>query len=138
MAIRLKLILEFSIKNLIVIVLGLWSFLFIRDKLQNLPTALQGSILSMQGLLMAAGIIGAFELTYTRTNMRICFHRYLAHITKAMLFLGVGMLLIIALGAMGQTPGSFNDPVFFASVLVYGALYLHDTWDFLKAIEDIA
>jgi hypothetical protein len=34
------------------------------------------------GFLMAAAIIGAFELSYTRSNLNDIWQRYLAHVTK--------------------------------------------------------
>jgi hypothetical protein len=42
---------------------------------------------------------------------------------------------MIAMTAMGTTPGFFNDPIAFASMLVLAALFLHDVWDAIRAFS---
>jgi len=87
---------------------------------------------------MAASIIGAFELSYQRTNLARAHERYLAHVTKFTLYLAVSLLMLSAHGAMSATPGFFNDHTFFASVLIMLALFLHDFWDAVRASDQIS
>jgi len=136
MTLRTKFYCEVAIKNAVVLILSLWLFApwVIRSQ-RELPSQLQGPVLSMMGFLMAAAIIGAFELTYSRTDLSVWYQRYLAHITKFLLYLGVILLIMIAITAMGATPGYFNDPIAFASILVLAALILHDVWDAIRAFS---
>jgi hypothetical protein len=89
----------------------------------------------MTGLLLAAAIIGAFELSYSRMPLRLTYIRYIAHVCKFLLYLAIVLLMLIAMGAMGSTPGFFNDPIAFAGILVLFSLMLYDVWDILCALE---
>ena len=133
-------ILEIACKNLLVLIVF---FVFIQPRLaidtETLQEAHQSSVLSMLGFLMAATIIGAFELSYAKTNMSLVIQRYLAHSTKFLLYLGISILLWTALLTMEATPGDLNfwlDWIFLAGVIVYAALFLFDFWDASCAIDD--
>jgi len=89
----------------------------------------------MTGLLMAAAIVGAFELSYSRTPLAVPYMRYLAHASKFVLYCAIVLLMTIAMGAMGATPGFFNDPIAFAGFLVLVSLLLYDVWDVLSALR---
>jgi hypothetical protein len=84
---------------------------------------------------MAAAIIGAFELSYSRTPLGVTHIRYLAHASKFLLYCEIVLLMTIAMGAMGSTPGFFNDPIAFAGFLVLTSLLLYDAWDVLCALR---
>jgi hypothetical protein len=100
-----------------------------------MPSELQGMVLSVMGFLMAAAIIATFELTYSRTNLKVWYQRYLAHLTKLLLYLGVTLLMMITITAAGVTPGFFNDPIAFVSIIILAALFLHDVWDAIRSFE---
>jgi uncharacterized membrane protein YgdD (TMEM256/DUF423 family) len=131
--------LEIISKNLLVLLIF---FVFIQPRLafdtETLQEAQQGSVLSMLGFLMAATIIGAFELSYAKTRMSSNLQRYLAHITKFLLYLAISILLWISLWTMEATPGDFNfwlDWIFIAGIIVYISLFLFDFWDASCAVD---
>jgi uncharacterized membrane protein YoaK (UPF0700 family) len=131
--------LEIILKNLLVLLIF---FIFIEPRLafdtETLQEAQQGSVLSMLGFLMAATIIGAFELSYAKTRMTSPLQRYLAHLTKFLLYLAISILLWIALLTMEATPGDFNfwlDWIFIAGIIVYISLFLFDFWDASCALD---
>jgi hypothetical protein len=103
------------------------------DALQEIPTAHQGSVLAMLGFLMTAAIVGAFELTYPKIDIRHGVARGIAHATKFFLHLAIGLLIIVALGAMGITRGYYADPLALAALLIFLALFLHDFGDAVVA-----
>lgn len=74
---------EVELKNLLVILIFsvVYSPLGVSSVLQMEPAG-QESVISLMGFLMAAAIIGAFELSYTRSNLNDIWQRYLAHVTK--------------------------------------------------------
>ena len=59
------------------------------DAMQEMDRSNQSSILAVVGLLMAAAIVGVFEATYQKTNIHQQSHRLLAHLTKALLLIGI-------------------------------------------------
>ena len=137
MELHKKFILEVIVKNLIVFFTWGWFVVpWVMDSQKELPVELQSPVLSVVGLLMAASIIGAFEMSYKRTNLVKITHRYLAHAIKAILYIAIGLLMMIGLGAMSRTPGFFNDPIAIATMLITLSLILYDFWDALCAGEE--
>lgn len=137
MNIRTKFLIEVAGKNALVVAAFVWLFFpWVLRSQREFPTQAQGSVLAIIGLLMAASIIGAFEMSYQRTNLAKAYQRYLAHVTKFTLYVAISLLMLIALGAMGATPGFFNDPIAFASILVAVSLFLYDFWDALRACDE--
>jgi len=135
---RARFLVEIIVKDLVVLALLFKPFApWTWNSLQELPKTLQGSVLSMMGFLMTAGIVGAFGLSYSRMKLSSIAERSIAHLTKALLFLAVGILIMIALGAMGITPGFYNDPIAMASLFVFAALLLYDLGDALTAHRGI-
>lgn len=131
--------LEIIGKNLLVLLIF---FIFIQPRLafdtETLQEAQQGSVLSMLGFLMAATIIGAFELSYAKTRMSSPLQRYLAHVTKFLLYIAISILLWTSLWTMEATPGDANfwlDWIFIAGIIVYIALFLFDFWDASCAVD---
>ena len=131
--------LEMIGKNLLVLLIF---FVFIQPRLafdtETLQESQQGSVLSMLGFLMAATIIGAFELSYAKTRMSSPLQRYLAHLTKFLLYLAISILLWAALWTIEATPGDTNfwlDWIFIAGIIVYIALFLFDFWDASCAVD---
>ncbi|MCG9677553.1 hypothetical protein [Vibrio sp. Isolate24] len=101
------------------------------EAMQDMDKSNQASILAVVGLLMAAAIVGVFEATYQKTNIQQKAHRFLAHITKALLFIGISELMMLAVTAIGTTENIYDDPLLWALVPIYLALYLYDWWDAL-------
>ncbi|ANW27389.1 hypothetical protein BA953_23565 [Vibrio coralliilyticus] len=101
------------------------------DAMQEMDRSNQSSILAVVGLLMAAAIVGVFEATYQKTNIQQHSHRLLAHLTKALLFIGISELIMLAVATIGTTENVYDDPLLWALVPIYLALYLYDWWDAL-------
>ncbi|MCC2520992.1 hypothetical protein [Vibrio coralliilyticus] len=101
------------------------------DAMQEMDRSNQSSILAVVGLLMAAAIVGVFEATYQKTNINQQSHRLLAHLTKALLFIGISELMMLAVATIGTTENVYDDPLLWALVPIYIALYLYDWWDAL-------
>lgn len=136
MTLKTKFLIEVAAKSSLVVLL----FLFViapwaKDGLLSMEGENQSSVLSMMGFLMAGAIVGAFELSYSRTNLESNLQRYLAHVTKFFLYLGISMLMLVAMSAMGTTPGFFNDIILFSAFFIYVSLFLHDFWEALCATE---
>ena len=85
---------EVAAKDVLVLALfGLVLRPAIAYEFEVLQSAQQGNVLSMLGFLMAAGIIGAFELSYAKTQLASAWHRWLAHAAKFLVHLAVCMLV---------------------------------------------
>ena len=95
----------------------------------------QSGVLSILGFLMAGGIIGTFELSYTRTNLKSVVQRYLAHLSKFLLYLATCILVWIGYKTMAITGEFYNDWILIASLLILSALFIFDLWDFASAVE---
>ena len=98
-----------------------------------LQSAQQGNVLSMLGFLMAAGIIGAFELSYAKTQLASAWQRWLAHAAKFLVHLAVCMLVWIGYLTMQVGGGFFNDWILAAGVIIVAAVFLFDVWDAVGA-----
>ena len=87
---------EVFIKNALVILLFI-AFLLpnISYDFEVLKASQQGGVLSILGFLMAAGIMGAFELSYVKSNLHSRLQRYLAHLSKFLLYLASCILIWI-------------------------------------------
>ena len=125
---------EISIKYLLVLLLygGVYAPISI-GPMEQLAPEHQESVISLMGFLMAAAIIGAFELSYTRTNIDDSTQRYLAHFTKFTLYSSILLLMQIAVLA-------FRDDALFgimimASLPISIALIAYDFWDALRALD---
>lgn len=134
---RKRLLIELGIKNTLVFVLfwGVYSPMSISPMLKMSPELLE-SVISLMGFLMAAAIIGAFELSYTRTNLNDPVQRYLAHVTKFTLYSSIMLLMEIALIPMSVAGGEIIGVLVMASMPVGIALFLYDFWDALRALDE--
>ena len=99
------------------------------DSMRQMEYGNQSAILTVIGLLMAAGIIGVFEATYQKTPLSNVMQRSLAHLTKLLLFIGISELIILAITAIGITSTVWDDPLLWAVLPIYVALYIYDWWD---------
>ena len=135
---RSRLMTELAIKNIMVglIFAGLYAPLSI-GTMQSMPPEVQESMISLMGFLMAAAIIGAFEMSYTRTNLNDKLQRYLAHVTKFTLYSSIMLLMEIALIAIEVTGGEFMGVMIMAAAPIIIALILYDFWDALRALDDL-
>lgn len=127
---------EIGIKNVLILLLfwGFYTPISVTAILQ-IPLEVQESVISLMGFLMAAAIIGAFELSYTRTNLNDKLQRYLAHVTKFMLYTSILLLMEIALTAIQVSGGTFVWVMVMAAAPVSFSLFLYDFWDALRALD---
>ncbi len=127
---------EVAIKNSILLgVFILFCIPKISYEFELLEMNQQSGVLSILGFLMAGGIIGAFELSYTRTNMKSVLQRYLAHISKFLLYLATCILVWIGYKTIAITGAFYNDWILIASLLILSALFIFDMWDCVVSIE---
>lgn len=126
--------LEVAIKQLLLLLLiGPWLYANTFDSMRHMEQGNQSAILAVVGLLMAAGIVGLFEATYQKTRLNSPIHRHLVHLTKLFLLIGVSELMILALATIGTTDWLWDDPLLWALLPIYMALYVFDWWDALSA-----
>jgi hypothetical protein len=104
--------------------------------LATLEATEQGSVISLMGFLMAAAIIGAFELTYSRTDLRSTPQRHLAHGTKLMLYSSILLLMHIAVSAMRVSGEGLEGTMVMAATPIAIALVAYDFWDALRALDE--
>ena len=129
---------EITAKNVLVVMLfgGFYAPASIGTLLQ-MPPDIQKSVISFMGFLMAAAIIGAFELSYTRTNLNSTLQRYLAHFTKFTLYSSILLLNVIAIVAIQVSEFALTKVMIMASTPIMIALILYDYWDSLRALDAI-
>lgn len=127
---------EMTIKNVLIFVI-FWGFYspFTIEPIQETPLEVQESMISLMGFLMAAAIIGAFELSYSKTNLASNLQRWLAHFTKLTLYTSIMLLMQIALTTMSLTEGNFIWALVMATTPVAMSLFLYDVWDATRAYE---
>lgn len=134
---RKRFMTEIFIKDFLILAIfgGLYAPLSVSPILHISPD-IQESVISLMGFLMAAAIIGAFELSYTRTNLDDRLQRYLAHVTKFTLYSSILLLMAIAVTAIAATGAGFIHVMVMASFPVSVSLFLYDFWDALRALDD--
>jgi hypothetical protein len=133
---RKRLMTEILIKDLLILgVLGGFYIPMSVGPILEIPPESQESVISLMGFLMAAAIIGAFELSYTRTNLEDNLQRFLAHFTKFTLYTSIMLLMSIALTAITVTGGNFIHVIIMAASPVSISLFLYDIWDALRALD---
>lgn len=127
---------EVAIKNILLLAIFLIFLLpQISYEFEILQKTQQAGVLSILGFLMAGGIIGAFELSYTRTNLNSKLQRYLAHASKFLLYLATAILIWIGYKTMAITDEFYNDWILIASLLILSALFIFDIWDIVCATQ---
>jgi hypothetical protein len=136
---RKRMMLELTGKNVLIVLIfgGFYAPMSVGPMLR-MPVAIQESVISLMGFLMTATIIGAFELSYTRTNLDDKLQRYLAHFTKFVLYSSIMLLMQIALMAIQVGGTEFFNVMILASAPICIALVLYDFWDALRALDDKA
>ena len=97
---------------------------------------IQESLISFMGFLMAAAIIGAFELSYSRTNLDDKAQRYLAHWTKFTLYSSIMLLTQIAIIALAISNTGIITVMVMASAPIILALVIYDFWDAMRALDE--
>ena len=103
--------------------------------ISRIPLQLQESLISFMGFLMAAAIIGAFELSYLRTNLDDKAQRYLAHWTKFTLYSSILLLTQIGVIAILITDPEIVFVMVMASAPIMLALIVYDFWDAVRALD---
>jgi hypothetical protein len=136
---RKQLMIEIAVKNVLILAIfwGFYTPMSVPSML-HVPAEILESVISLMGFLMAAAIIGAFELSYTRTNLNDKLQRYLAHLTKFMLYSSIMLLMEIALTAIATTGRDFIHIIIMAAMPVTVSLFLYDVWDALRALDSHA
>jgi hypothetical protein len=127
---------ELAVKRCLIILLFLGLYRPLRAvHMAGMPLQAQESVISLMGFLMAAGIIGAFELSYARTNLGDRAQRYLAHFTKFMLYSSILLLMDIAIAAMRPSGHDLSQTMIMASTPIAISLVFCDFWDALRAVD---
>ncbi|AZZ91964.1 hypothetical protein EUZ85_14980 [Hahella sp. KA22] len=134
-----KFLTELALKNAaLLLVIAPAMILFTLNSMQHMEAGNQSAILAVIGLLMASAIVGIFETTYQKSVLEKPLQRWLAHLTKALLYIGVTELMAIAIAAVGTTYPFWDDPLIWALSPIYLALYLFDCWDGLIAADSLS
>lgn len=135
-ALRRQIYLEVFIKNAVAILVFVFWFLpNISWEFEVLKSSEQSAVLSILGFLMAGAIIGAFELSYSRTNLRSAAQRCLAHSCKFLLYISVFTLFWIGHKTMQVTGGYFVDWISIAAGIIVLSLLIYDLWDAMSAVD---
>jgi len=135
--IRRRFIAELIIKNLFMFLVFYIFYLPLSvSKLADMPEKIVESMISLMGFLMAGAIIGAFELSYSRTNLRDFWQRSIAHLTKYSLYLSIMLMMNIALIAINVVVPNLTGILVLASSPVMLSLLLYDFWDAMRAVEE--
>jgi len=103
--------------------------------IMKIPPQMQESLISFMGFLMAAAIIGAFELSYLRTNLDDKAQRYLAHWTKFTLYSSILLLTQIGVIALLISDDTIVSVLVMASAPIMLALIIYDFWDAVRALD---
>lgn len=136
MKFKSKIYLEVLIKNLLILLIfGIFIMPEISYEFEVLKNSLQGTVISMLGFLMAAVIIGAFELTYQKLNLKSLLQRYLIHSSKFCIYLSIYSLMWIGYKTMTLSSAYFTDWILFSEILIILSLLLYDIFDIIRAIE---
>lgn len=106
------------------------------DAISRIPLEMQESLISFMGFLMAAAIIGAFELSYLRTNLDDKAQRYLAHWTKFTLYSSIMLLTQIGIIALLIVDDELTWVLVMASAPIMLALVVYDFWDAVRALDE--
>jgi hypothetical protein len=133
---RQRLMLEMVGKHALIVVVFLAVYRPLSDRLMSgMPLGAQGSVIELLGFLMAAAIIGAFELNYSRTNLGDGLQRYLAHFTKFTLYSSILLLMDVAVKAMRPSSDTLAEITIMAATPIAVALVAYDFWDALRALD---
>jgi len=133
---RKRMLLEMAAKYAAIALLygGLYSPYSI-NAISKIPVQMQESLISYMGFLMAAAIIGAFELSYVRSNLDDKVQRYLAHWTKFTLYSSILLLTQISTIAIVISDRSIAGVMTMASAPIMLALCIYDFWDAFRALD---
>lgn len=135
--IRRRFIIELIAKNLSIFgIFYVFYFPLSVSRLKDMPESIIESMISLMGFLMAGAIIGAFELSYSRTNLSSGWQRTIAHFTKYSLYLSIMLLMNIALIAISVVTTAYSGILALASSPIMLSLILYDFWDAMRAIEE--
>lgn len=134
---RRRFIAELIIKN--AFIFGVFYAFYLpvsMSRLADMPEKIVESMISLMGFLMAGAIIGAFELSYSRTNLRDIWQRSIAHFTKYSLYLSIMLMMNIALIAINVVVPNLTGILVLASSPIMLSLILYDFWDAMRAMEE--
>lgn len=131
-----KMYVEVLLKN--VLILSIFLLYIVPEvsyELEVLQKSEQGGVLSILGFLMAGGIVGAFELSYLRTKLASPVQRYLAHLSKFILYLAVCILIWIGHQTLAINGAYYTDWISISAGLILCSLFIFDIWDAVSAVE---
>jgi hypothetical protein len=125
-----KLYKEIVIKNLVLVLIVFpINLSLVRSNMLTMDFENQNAILSVLGLLMAAAILGAFEVTYSKINIGSTVQRNLTHLVKFFLYTSISLMMVIAITTLGLTEHIIDDPLVWAMLPIMISLYIFDIWD---------
>lgn len=129
-----KIFLHNIIKNVIVIIILLFSWSSLHAFLIKIDDTTAGDVLVAVSILAVAACFGCFAFTYEKTEEKQTWF-VLSHLTTGLLTLAVGWSLQMTAVLVENLVGPFT---FFRCMLVviYSSLVLYDFWD-LNRIENI-
>lgn len=133
---RKRMMKEMGVKYLATAILffGIYSP-YSTDVVSGVAMEMMESLISFMGFLMAAAIIGAFELSYLRTNLNDKLQRYLAHLTKLTLYSSILLLTQISIVALVAADTRMTFIMVMASLPIMLALVWYDFWDAIRALD---
>jgi hypothetical protein len=133
-----KILIENSVKNLMVILILAFVYSDIYSFLQNSVVVSDkgaaGSMLVAVSILAVTACFGNFSFTYEKINMNKVSLRLLGHITTALLMLLIGVSLEISSVLVGFIVGDFVI-LKISWLVLYIASIGYDYWDLLKVAK---
>ena len=133
---RERLLIELGAKHALIIGVFLAVYRPLSSRLMaSMPVGAQEAVIEFMGFLMAAAIIGAFELTYSRTNLSDPAQRTLAHFTKFTLYSSILLLMDVAVQAIRPSGDPLAQTMIMAATPIAIALVAYDFWDALRALD---
>jgi len=132
-AVRRLLMYKNTAKNVFAIGLLWWLFPQIKVAIASLPSEQTSNFMTFVGLLLAGSIAGRFAFSYKQTNIHSWIDRLFGHMTTFCLTFGIGLMLEMAVSALGQHANQlYIYPVYWATIMVFTAIILCDCWDALR------
>src|SRR3989338_4540244 len=130
-----KIFWENVIKNLIVAILLTAFFFPLNDFLFSLTKADLNSITIVSTLLIMAFLFADFAFTYSVSNLRNSWERFLDHSITAIIIFGTGALLEISLVSLNLILQREFILLEALGLLFYISLVLYDFWDLERGLK---
>ncbi|MBI2134264.1 hypothetical protein HYU11_06330 [Candidatus Woesearchaeota archaeon] len=130
---RKKIIVENIIKNLILILILVFSYRPIEVAVMKVSPVNLDSVIIFSSMALVAALFGNFTFTYEFSNVKSRYERMLAHVTTFLLMLAVGILLEMSTIYISiKAPSLFNVSAL-VLIIIYAATALYDFWDLFRS-----